>query len=56
MNILERDVHLFAHSNEAWIANYWIKRKMFEREVVEKNETNILFLHFFQKFYRFPDD
>ena len=55
INILEKDVHLFAHSHEEWIANYWFKRKMFEREVEEENETNILFLHFFQKSYRFPD-
>jgi len=28
---------------------------MFEREVVEENETSILILHFFQNSYRFPD-
>jgi len=55
INILEKDVHLFAHSHEAWIADYWFKGKMFEGEVVEENEINILFLHFFQKSYRFSD-
>jgi len=55
INILEKDVHLFAHSHEAWIANYWFKRKMFERDVVEENEISILFLHFFQRSYRFSD-
>jgi len=27
INISEKDVRLFAHSPEAWIANYWFKRK-----------------------------
>jgi len=50
INSLEKDVHLFAHSHEAWVANYyWFKRKMFERDIVEENEINILFLHFFQR-------